>query len=92
MTGEMCPLGEGRPFGAREPGRGDAMPGMIRPGSAAAFGNAGKPVTDGAKCACLAFIDRHWCDHPVQSAGGPDVWPAEAGRCHLVAGLMCLSV
>jgi hypothetical protein len=35
----------------------------------AAFGNAGRPVTDGAKCACLAFIDRHWCDHPVSSAG-----------------------
>ncbi|KEO57165.1 hypothetical protein SMB34_17185 [Thalassospira permensis NBRC 106175] len=45
------------------------MPGIIRLGLAtglvAAFGNAGKYVTDGAKCARLAFIDRGRCSDLV---------------------------
>ncbi|RCK03886.1 hypothetical protein TH5_22975 [Thalassospira xianhensis MCCC 1A02616] len=50
------------------------MPGIIRPDLAtepiAAFGNAGRSITDGDKCACLAFVDRHWCDHLVSLSGG----------------------
>ena len=54
------------------------MPGIIWLGLATgpmiAFGNAGRPITDGVTCARRAFIDRHRCGQLVSPVGEMVVW------------------
>ncbi len=86
MTGEMCPLGVGAVWSAvircEATGTGgSARPGTIQhwlglAGPMAAFGNAGRTVTDGGKCISMrsstvtgAAIQCHWQVERVSGGG-----------------------